>query len=92
MSDEALAAEVAALEHEVAAARNQLYLLHTAYAAQHFKLQSAMRAAELERLSGSAVHGAVEMLRAKCAKFTAEIAALRAALKDAGVDPDAPKK
>jgi outer membrane murein-binding lipoprotein Lpp len=80
--------ELAALEAEVNAARSELYLLQTTYAAEHFKLQSAMRSAELERLSASAVGGAVSMLRAKCQQFEREIALLRATLQSAGIDPD----
>jgi hypothetical protein len=89
MSEDQLAAEIAVLEGEVAAARNEFYLLHTSYAAQHFKLQSAMRSAELERLSGSAVSAAAALLRTKCEEFEQQIATLRAALRDAGIDPDA---
>jgi outer membrane murein-binding lipoprotein Lpp len=80
-------AEIAKLEADVVAARDEFYLLQTEYAAEHFKLQSAMRAAELERLSASAVGGAVSMLKVKCEQFEREIAALRATLRAAGIDP-----
>jgi len=85
---ETLSAKIAELKSEIEQARNELYALSTSYAASHFKVQSSMQALGVERLRRAGMESELAVVRRRCHVMEESIAALRAILATAGLDPD----
>ena len=84
---EGLEREIAALQSRIDQARNELYLLHVQYAAQHFQTQSIMRAGTIEALHRSGAQAEADVIERRCLQLEAAIARHKEVLST--LEPDA---
>jgi len=74
---DALRAEIAELAIQTDRARTELYMLNLGYAASHFKVQSVMRASNIERLHHLGADAEASVIERRCQQLEESIRHLK---------------